>query len=417
MHQPTLEQMFDNDVVPYSLRLIVVATSLRFLEPQNPLPDRWADECRQLIMQEVFSPPSTTTLQTLLLLQRYEWHRASHVSAWFLAGLAVRLAHGLQLNIEIVDKDRVPVTVREVRRRLVWCCCVMESMIEAGRSPLSGMDVSSVEVKLPCNERAFRLGLETNMPDLHHLFDEPAGLQQNCLPSPAPTPQSELAAGISAFLVSLSVLRRDILDYTLPYHPRNKGHIPQEEPWALHSAFFYYEDQLGKWMRGLPEELQFNAEVLYRRRPQLVNFVTLHCLFHGCYCDLYRVGSYVTASRRADSTPEPLSPQLHAFVLTCRRGRLQHAMAICKVISESMPHHNSGHDPVVAIGASLAMRVLIIERQPEDSAVLELTDEVVHASLEAAVQCAREVAQRSVPIRELVSESRDCFLSGSDWTV
>ncbi|KAI5459522.1 fungal-specific transcription factor domain-containing protein [Mariannaea sp. PMI_226] len=400
IHQPTMEQMLDNDRIPDSLLFIVIATSLHFLEPGNPLPDQWADECRCLIMQEIFSPPSTTTLQALLLLQRYEWHRANHISAWFLSGLAVRLAHGLQLNIEILDTARVPATVREIRRRLAWCCLVMESMIEAGRQPLSAIDKTSLEVRLPCDERSFRLGLETNMPDVNHLLETPAPLSN----------PSEGHAGISAFLVRLAVLRRDILDYTLPYHPRNRGHIPSQEPWSPDSAFFRCEKQLGEWSAALPVELQFNVDVLYRRRPQLVNFLALHCLFHGCYCDLYRIGSYINTSYRASSSGKSLSPQGESFLVTCRRGRLQHAMAICQVISESMQHHNLGHDPVVAIGAALAMRVLIIERKPDDSAALGLTDETVHVNVDAAVQCAKEVARRSVPIRELFCSV--CALAG-----
>ena len=412
MHQPTLEQMFDNGMVPNSLRLIVIATSLHFLEPNNPFPDQWADECRRLIMQEILSPPSTTTLQALLLLQRYEWHRANHISAWFLSGLAVRLAHGLQLNIEIADQARVPVTVRETRRRLAWCCFVMESMIEAGRLPMSGIDISSLEVNLPCDERSFRLGVETNMPDMNHLLDGQDSLQATPVGNVPFANSGETHAGISAFLVRLAVLRRDILDYTLPYHPRNKAHMPAEEPWALDSAFFSYEKQLAAWNTALPEELRFNADVLYRRRPQLVNYVTLHCLFQGCYCDLYRIGSYINASSRAGNYGDSLTAECQVFLATCRHGRLQHAMSICRVISESMQHYDSGHDPVVAIGAALAIRVLIIERLPEDSAILGIPEEAVLASLDAAVRCAREVARRSVPIRELVSTQSTTFPLG-----
>jgi hypothetical protein len=413
IHPPTFLQLFDADLVPDFLLLAVIATGLRFLDPRDRRVDAWTDECRRLVMRDVFSPPSTTTLQALLLLQRLEWHRAGHVAAWFISGLAVRLAHGLQLNLEIAgsgpaaDARVIPATLRETRRRLTWSCFVMESMIENGRSPLMSLDVGSIEVRLPCNEQSFRLGLETNVAGLEHLFDEPRSSQGQ---SQAQAQGVAIGAessrpGVSAFLVRLAVLRREILDYTLPYHPRNSGHIPLTAPWVPGSPFFEYEEKLGQWERYLPEELRFTADVLYRRQEQLVSFATLHCLFHGCYCDLYRIGSYITSLHRPLSSESDLNfPEPPAtFLAACRRGRVQHAFAICKVISEIMKHHPSGHDPVVGIGASLAMRVLIIERQREEDTALGLTDEMVYESLDAAVRCAKEIAQSSVPIREMVS--------------
>ena len=275
----------------------------------------------------------------------------------------------------------------------------MESMIEAGRSPLSGLDVSSIEVKLPCNERSFKLGIETHMADLDHLLD--ARIRPRSLRN-APISASECRPGISAFVVHLAALRRNILHYTLAYHPRNRGHIPSTLPWELDSPFLRYEEKLDEWRRCLPEELRFNTEVMYQRQPQLVSLITLHCLFHGCYCDLYRIGSNIIASHRVSGSPIPLPAPAGPFLANCRRGRLQHAFAICKIISESLNHQRSGYDPVVAICISLAIRVLVVERQPDDSAALGLTDEIVYANLDAAVKCAKELVQRSVPIRELV---------------
>lgn len=395
LHQPTLMQIFEADTIPSCLLLIIAATSLHFLEPRNPLPDTWADECRtQLIGKEIFSPPSTTTLQALLLLQRYEWHRASHISAWLLSGLAIRLAHGLQLNIEVDGQVQVLAVVREVRRRLTWSCAVMESMIEAGRSPLGKVDVQAIEIKVPCNEASFQGGFETAMPVLDGLFqyeDARQGMSEE--------ERSVNRPGISAFLVKLTALRRDILNYTLPYHPRNRGHMPSERPWALDSPFYSYEARLREWHFNLPPDLAFSQEILHSRRTQLVTYITLHCLFHGCYCDLYRIGGSLQAAATTDTAP----PQ--DFVARCRLGRVQHAMEICKVIWHGIQHHQSGHDPVVGICASLAIRVLVIERQPED---LSVTNERMYEYLDAAVRCGAEISKRSVPIRDLVSRTSLC---------
>lgn len=240
------------------------------------------------------------------------------------------------------------------------------------------------------------------MPDLRHLTTRALDAEQDGSAASSEFPTQQERPGISAFVVKLASLRRDILRYTLPYHPRNKGHVPSAMPWSDESPFTVYEDSLEKWRQCLPDELQFKAEVMYTRRFQLVSFVTLQCLFHGCYCDLYRIGSYITASQSTGALDARDFPLPLSFLSTCRQGRLQHAFAICKVISDSMEHHKSGHDPVVGISAALAIRVLVIERQQEDSVALGLTDEMVYTCLDAAVQCAKEISRCSVPIRDLV---------------
>lgn len=96
-------------------------------------------------MADILSPPLTTTLQTLLILQRYDWHRADHISAWYILGLAVSLDPGQQLHLELSDEAGTATTMRETRRRLLWSCFVMDSMIDGGRKPLIGLDVSAIE--------------------------------------------------------------------------------------------------------------------------------------------------------------------------------------------------------------------------------------------------------------------------------
>lgn len=396
IHRPTFQQALDRGAIRNFLLLIVLATSLHFLDPQDIRADKWADESRRLIMLEIFSPPSTTTLQALLLLQRYEWHRAEHMNAWILSALVIRLAQGLQLNLEIPDETQTTTVVRETRRRLMWSCLVMESMIESGRSPLSKLDLSSIEVRLPCNENAFQLALETNMAGLDQLLDREANLDSG-LNSSHPT-----RPGISAFSIKLAVLRREILNYTLPYHPRNRGYTPRQLPWDSDSPFWNFEQKLEEWQACLPMELQFNDDVMYRRHPQLFNFITLHCLFHGCFCDLNRIGSYITALAQGETPAISPHDAPSPFLLNCRRNRLRHAFSICKVISNSMSLHGVIHDPVVAISVSLAIRILTIERRTEDSIALGLTNEEIHSVLDGPIRCVKEVCRRSKPIYELV---------------
>lgn len=227
LHAPTFMQMFDSGHLPESLLLITAATSLRMMEPQSPSPDRWADECRRRTMLEVFEPPTQSTLQTLILLQRYEWHRGSHVSAWIISAIAVRLTHALQLNLELPENEHggrsVSMIVREMRRRTLWGCLVMESLMEGGRNPFSNLDLSSIEVRLPCDERSFRLGIESHPNSLL----EPGVPRSTFLPD---LPNIDGRPNMSAYLVRLAVLRMLIIQYAAPYHPSNLGRMPHTAP-------------------------------------------------------------------------------------------------------------------------------------------------------------------------------------------
>ncbi|CAM1501240.1 Fc.00g104020.m01.CDS01 [Cosmosporella sp. VM-42] len=100
IHRPSFMKMLENNLIPRSLLLVVLATGLRYVDQESTSPDRWADECRNLGVLYVFSSISTTNLLALLLLQKYEWHRGAHLSTWFLSGLVFRLAHALQLHLE-----------------------------------------------------------------------------------------------------------------------------------------------------------------------------------------------------------------------------------------------------------------------------------------------------------------------------
>lgn len=398
LHAPTIMQMFDNGHVPESLLLIIAATTLRILDPDDPRPHRWADECRRKVLLDAFLPPTQTTLQTFILLQRYEWHRGSHMSAWITSAIAVRLTHALQLNLELPRKSGnvhpVSLTVREMRRRTLWACFVMESLMESGRHPFSGLDLSSIETNLPGDEHSFQLGIGNELPgSWTDSASEPSTILN--LPSFQGRPD------IPAYLVRLAILRLLILQYTAPYHPRNADRMPETLPWLAEGPFYQFEAELTRWSADFPDSLRLSTDNLYRRQPDLLGFVTFHCMFHGCYCDLYRIGSYLTTDicQRANS---PFAGVPDAFLRRCKTGRLQNAMAIASTIETSLPHLRSEHDPFTAISACLAIRILAVERGSGNASCLSLDDQRIRQLLQTSVKCAKQTARWSAPIRKLL---------------
>ena len=74
----------------------------------------------------------------------------------------------------------------------------MESIMNAGSCPLSGLTMSSMDVKFPWDERSYELGIESGTAHL-----TPAQSDSNT-PCPSSRPSHQ---GTSAYAVKLGVLR------------------------------------------------------------------------------------------------------------------------------------------------------------------------------------------------------------------
>ncbi|RDL36189.1 uncharacterized protein BP5553_06801 [Venustampulla echinocandica] len=400
LHRPTFMQMLDHDLIPRCLLLIVLATVKRIQDPLSRLADSWADESRQLVVEGIFTKISTSSLQTLLLLQRYEELRGDHLKAWFLSGLAIRLAHALQLNMEPLQTQRsstkppLPVTVMEVRRRLMWSCLVMDSMMEGGARPLTRMRISSIDIRLPCDETEFHLGRDTT---------STRGVQSTDASDISDINAGHSRDGISACSIKAAMLRMQIIDYVFSYHLRNKDHLPSELPWQQDAQFYKLQMKLDQFVTELPIEFRFDHNALYSlSHGELMRLLNLHCLLEGAYCDLLRIGALLTLLTAGNEAP--LFPEPPAWFLdTCARGLLDHAFAMAQVISGTMRHLASDCDPFAAICSCLATRLLVIDRRPEDTGYVPLSDPTVRGAIDGAVQCAKSVARWSVPARKYLN--------------
>ncbi|KAK2763693.1 hypothetical protein FQN54_009309 [Arachnomyces sp. PD_36] len=390
--------MLSNDLVPRSLLLIVLATSLRCLDPQNARADIWADECRNLVTMDIFTRISTANLQTLLLLQRYEWHRGAHIGAWFIAALATRLAQTLQLNDEPSNNRRdgepaLPTTVMETRRRLIWSCFVMDSIPDAGARPLSAsFDPTYIKANLPCSERLYLLGVEA----VPNNSSTPGnGTDRVDLPKASPF-------GASAFVIKLAILRMRILQYTSAYHPRNKSNLPLDVPWEPGTPFYEYQKQLDSWLAELPKELQQDVGLQDQNNSDLISLLNLHCMFHAAYADLWRIGSFVLANSRNHDLPTPFPNPPKEFLQHCKRGRFDNALGITGIAAKCLAHLTLEPDPFIAICGCLAVRVLVIERRPDDNNYLSLTDDDIRNRIDTVIRCVKKTARWSRPVWKML---------------
>lgn len=419
-------KMLDNGLIPRSLLLIVLATGLQLMgaaagsRERSSRADAWADESRSLVVLDVFARISTTNLQTLLLLQRYEWHRGVHLGAFFLSGLAYRLAHALQLHLEPTDvcasdqKLKLPPSVVETRRRLIWSCYVMDSVPDAhqsGTRPLqSVLDPALIRSRLPCDEVQYERG------EADKDKSKDGGNDKDSRPS------------ISAYLIRMVMLRQRILTYSGSMRSAaveleeksadnntndNTDDTPDHRVWPWHdgSAFQALKQQLDGLAANLPAafQLRSHASVPHHARTA---FYTLHTMFHAAYTDLLRIGTFVARhmppgrTRKGSVVPPP------AFVHACKVEQLKHACGIAHVVAQCLQSLPSEHDPFVAICSCLAIRILVMERWKEGrdepavgadaKEVLSLDDARVKDGMAACLACAKRTARWSMPIRKLL---------------
>jgi hypothetical protein len=410
-------QMLNNDLIPRCLLLIVLATGLRCLDPESALPDDWAEECRRLVIPDIFSRASTTNLQTLLLLQRYEWHRGAHLSAYFVATLATRLATALQLEAEPSSNRSngppLPVTVMETRRRLIWSCFTMDSVPDGSTRPLrSALDPFSIEARLPCDERSYWLGLDSVTDTFSNI--------KECSPS---TFKGRFgSSSIAGYIIQMAVIRLQVLQYASIFSPKNKELLLPEIPWQLDSKFHYHKRLLDDFITGIPPGFQWNnlersSDAWQSTRSTLC---TLHVMYHAAYNDLLRVALFLERAQivlqnnrsceENSSCRQPIagfhqSTEFRAFLQSCQRSRLQHAYDITTIIANSLFANLSYQDldPFVSVGACVSIRVLILERGPGDAESLGISETAIQNALDVATTCAKMTARWSQPMRKMVS--------------
>lgn len=83
-------------------------------------------------------------------------------NAFMLSGLITRMTQALQINLEYNtdllchnNDSGLTATEKESRRRLMWSCYVMDSLVGSGVDQLTLVDEKDMKIQLPCNERNF----------------------------------------------------------------------------------------------------------------------------------------------------------------------------------------------------------------------------------------------------------------------
>ncbi|KAL8854807.1 MAG: hypothetical protein Q9221_000313 [Calogaya cf. arnoldii] len=295
LHKPSFMRCLRAGAAPPVLVLSVCAIAARFSthpqvnsEPAFLRGEEWAAPAREIVLKS-YDQPSITNLTVLLILGLHEFGTCQGGRSWMFCGMAMRMAYALQLHRELdydplvrkEDADpKLSATEREIRRRAMWACFLMDRFSSSGTErPTCGAE-EYIKIQMPTKEFNF----------------------QNEIPNPVETlgneimPTSTLDAGqkaklrdnmgVASYMVRVIVLWGRVIGYLNLGGKEKDPH----ELWHPQSSFSSLQKQVEDLKASLPSDLQFNADNLANHAAEkLANqFLLLHISYHQIVLVLHR---------------------------------------------------------------------------------------------------------------------------------
>lgn len=319
LHKPSFMRNFQAGTVPAVLLLAVCAVSARFsnhpyFDPTTKLFNRgeeWAKPARDIALKR-YDDRSMTVLITYLLLGLHEFGARSGGRSWMLGGMALRMAYSLQLHsVEPprLQGERPPTfTDREIERRTMWSCFIMDRMNSSGSLRPMAAGEKSLELALPIKEYYFQNEIPGETVDLDGKLLNP----KPCMPDYIAKVKSNL--GVAAYIIRLIAILGRVAKYL------NLGGRAKDDfrLWHPSSKWQRYVKQLEEFHESLPSQLVYNTENLriHAAENTANQFIYMHIIYNQIVSLLYRFSIPGLAMQRlpADQPPD-FSPmgRVHAF--------------------------------------------------------------------------------------------------------
>jgi hypothetical protein len=243
--------------------------------------------------------PTLESIQALLMLGLYEWGQTRGLSAWLYIGIAVRLAQSMGLTYEDDPNDRTisaatqdprkagtvktsaspreDAIEKEVRRRTLWSCFIMDRMLAAGKYRPTMMSVNNLRVQLPCSDDQFLFVYKVQTGFLNSDWLKPKSAQQN-------SPVSD--DGVLSRYIRLVEIFGRLSEWSYAGGRRTET-FP---PWDESTEFFRLRRELQSFHDALPSNLTFTEANLsaHIEKRNATTYASLHTLYSLCLIMLHR---------------------------------------------------------------------------------------------------------------------------------
>ncbi|OAA53417.1 zinc finger transcription factor 1 [Cordyceps fumosorosea ARSEF 2679] len=302
--------------LPPVLVLSVCAVAARFsTNPKLEISTRpflrgeeWAQTAREICIKR-YEWPNMTILTCLLILGLHEFGTCHGGRSWALGGQAIRMAYALQLHKDL-DHDpqskgqKVPLSFvdREIRRRIMWACFLMDRFTSSGTDRPMFISDDSLTIPLPVSERCFQL----DMPAQTELLDGRPG--PLAVEGQAPDTDLRSNMGPSAFFIrGLALWGRVVTYYN--HGGKDREQFPQ---WDERSQYSKLVRDVEELLRTLPPQLQNSKEnlELHITERTATQYLFMHMTIHQSL--LYVCQAAMSSNQSNSDAPKDFIPRLTA---------------------------------------------------------------------------------------------------------
>jgi Fungal specific transcription factor domain len=213
---------------------------------------------------------SVHTIQAFLILSIRELLIWSNVKAYMYAGIALRMAQALYLNVEV--RQRYSPRQKEIRRRTFWACFVVDRLISYSCNKSFTLSFDSAHVYLPSPEVAFAFDEV-----LTGLTVERLSLQANQV--------SQI--GIMPYFIAMVRLWGDMA----LLHVSGGRRLSKHGPHSPESEFYQNEKAIETFSSSLPPTLIWSTQnyKLHQVTGQTAKaYVNLNFLLHHSRCVMHQ---------------------------------------------------------------------------------------------------------------------------------
>ncbi|KAJ0104362.1 hypothetical protein J7T55_011146 [Diaporthe amygdali] len=265
LHKPSYMRKLRAGTLPPVLILSVCAMSARFsnhpklnTSPAFLRGEEWAAAARDIVTKR-YEWPNITILTCLLILGLHEFATCHGGRSWALAGQAIRMAFALQLHKDLEydplrPGTRLSFTDREIRRRTMWACFLMDRFNSSGTDRPTFIKEETLRIPLPIKEKNFQ-------------FEDMPGLTENLqgeVPNSAALEGMEKEdaknnMGVAAYMIKAVAIWGRVINYL------NQGgkDLDDKPMWDPDSEYMKLIKQAEDMATSLPESLVYNPDNLH----------------------------------------------------------------------------------------------------------------------------------------------------------
>lgn len=365
LHKPSFMRKLKAGTIPPVLILAVCAISARFsthpqvsTEPAFLRGEQWATPARRIVEKRHYEP-NITILTAMLMLGLHYFGTCEGGLSWSFGGQAMRMGYALQLHREL-DHDplgrnqiansnesgkkgtktpELSFTDREIRRRTMWACYLMDTFNSSGTERPSFLNEDYYQIQLPIKESHFQMEVPGPTEDLYG--NVPMTNKKSSLDTANnndAAAEAKANMGVAAYIVRGVVLWKRIVKYL------NLGG-KEKDPhsiWDPLSQFATLQRQIQQLKSSLPEHITYNAENLATHvSERLANqFIFLHIVLAQTSLFLHRFAIPTTPSHRPHQHHQHFTAagMPKSFLTNSANTVIESAALISKLISDSTGH-------------------------------------------------------------------------------